>query len=118
MNWEIFQDPKNWTPATISAIAVMMSLRLLASVGKFMFNLLRKKEDEDDKKLGELSSGVEKLDRAVADLNKEIGGLRQELIEVRKYKADTQKLFTAVKIIAGPQWARIRRAIKDEELPP
>jgi uncharacterized protein YlxW (UPF0749 family) len=104
-------------PALLASIAVVLSLHLVVTLGKFAFDVFKKKSEKSDQEITEISLALNRNTDAVRQLQVQISVLEQELKEVRKFKLDTQRLFSAVKIMAGKKWPEIRKALEAEALP-
>lgn len=101
----------------VAAIVIMLGLHLLAKVGEFLFELFKKKEDGSEKQISKLDLALTQNTQAVRELRIQVQLLERELMEVHKFKADSQKLFSAIKIMAGKQWPRVRKAMEEDALP-
>ncbi len=99
---------------TGSGIVVLLSLHLVIQVGKFVFAMFKTKEKASDEKLMQLSASVQQNTNATAQLSSDFRRMERELGEISKYRTDTQKLFSSVKILAGKRWPEIRKAMEDD----
>lgn len=105
----------------IAGLLVVMCLHLIFNVIKFTVSFYRtetkKKDAATDAKLTKLDLTLQQFDGSVREFRVQIGLLDAELKEVAKFKSDSQKLFSAVKIMAGKQWPKIRKAMEEDVLP-
>lgn len=105
----------------IEGLVIILCVHLVFNVGKFVFHLFDKKradtEKATDHKITKLDLTLQQFDGAVRELRVQIGLLEKELIEVHKFKSDSQKLFSAVKILAGKRWPEVRKALLEDGLP-
>ena len=107
--------------SVFSGILVILCLNLLAKVGEFVFGLLKEKNKISDHEITKISlvlgQNSQEMRELKAELRIQIGMLEREIAEMKKFKNDIQKVFSAIKIIAGPKWPKIRRAIQEDGLP-
>ncbi len=103
--------------AILASIAVLLCLHFLKGVGEFLFELFKKKAEDTGKEITQISLALNQNTQAVRDLRIQIGVLERELVEVHKFKSDSQKLFSAIKIIAGKRWPDVRKAMEEDYIP-
>ncbi len=114
---DLLTNPQNGMIPLLAGIAVVLSLQLVVRVGQFVFELMKKKTETSDSKIIEMSTSLQQNTSAVNELRTLIRGLERELAEIHKYRMDTQKLFSAVKLMAGKKWPEIRKAMEDDIFP-
>lgn len=107
------QTQQNLVTAIIG-IMVMLGLNLLTNVGKFLFDMFKKKTEQGDSQLIQVQSALQQNTITVNQLKGQIDSLESDLKEIRKYRHDTQKLFYAIKTMAGKRWPEIRKAMEDD----
>ncbi len=100
----------------ILAIVVMLALHLVMRIVQFLFDILKKKNEQAEKNVTEISLALQQNTGAVRELRIQMGILERELGEIHKFKIDTKRLFSAVKIMAGPKWSQVRKAMEDDEI--
>lgn len=112
-----FIDSQHGIGVLLSSIAVVLALHLFVQLGKFVFELMKSKSRATDEQLLDLSSALQQNTGAIGQLSTDFRRLERELGEIGKYRMDTQKLFSAVKIVAGDRWPEIRKAMEDDIFP-
>lgn len=105
----------------VAGLIVILCLHLLLNIGKFIYHFFDKKRADTDRatelKITKVDLTLQQLNDATRELRVQIGILERELKEVAKFKSDSQKLFSAVKIIAGKRWPEVRKAMLEDDLP-
>lgn len=114
---DLLTNPQNGVIPLLAGIAVVLSLQLVVRVGQFVFDLVKRKSESSDSKIVEMATMLQQNTVAVNELRSLIRGLERELSEIHKYRMDTQKLFSAVKLMAGKKWPEIRKAMEDDIFP-
>ncbi len=114
---EGFIDSQHGVSVLLASVVVMLALHLVAKIGEFLFDLLKKKEHGSERQVAGIELSLTQNTQAVRELRMQVQLLERELIEVHKFKADSQKLFSAIKIIAGAKWPRVRKAMEEDALP-
>ncbi len=113
----LITNPQNGVIPLLGGIAVVLCLQLVVRIGQFVFELMKKKNENSDSKIVEISTSLQQNTVAVNELRTMIRGLERELSELHRYRMDTQKLFSAVKLMAGKKWPEIRKAMEDDIFP-
>jgi len=103
------------TGGTLGAICVIVALQLVVRVGEFLWQLKEKKDRLTETGIERLSSTIQESTIAIQHLESKIKSLESTLGEFSKFKLDMRRLFTAVKRIAGSDWAEIRKEIMEDE---
>jgi hypothetical protein len=116
----------------IIAICVLLSLHLLKDVGKFLYREFVKKSENFEKEIKKGTQGsaqeMSRIDfaliqntNAIRELKIQTELLAREVADLNKMKSelkiDVQKVFTAVKIMAGPKWSEVRKKLSQDNLP-
>ena len=114
---EHFVDSEHGASVMLAGLVVLLALHLIAKVGEFLWELLKNKDEKKDRDLTEVSLALQANSEAVRELRVQIGILQVELTKVSEVHHHTQKLFSAVKYLAGPKWPRIRKHLETEKLP-
>lgn len=109
---ELNLDAQHGLSGLLTGVVVLLSLHLVASLGKFIFGLLKKKDEFTDQQITKISLALTQNTDAVKELRIHLGMLERDIADLAKIKIDTNNLFSAVKFIAGPKWAAISKAIK------
>ena len=110
-------DSQHGTTVLLAGIAIVLVLNLVVSIGKFFVQALAKKSESNDHHITKIDMTLGQVNESVKELRLQIGHLDRELVEVRKFKSDSQKLFSAIKILAGEDWPKVRKGIEDDALP-
>jgi hypothetical protein len=104
-----------------AGLIIVLCLHLLFNIGKFVYHFFEKKRTDVERatehKITKVDLTLQQLSDATRELRVQIGLLEAELKEVHKFKADSKKLFSAVKIMAGKRWPEVRKAMLEDELP-
>lgn len=103
--------------SVLTGILTMMCLHLLFQLGKFVWEMWKKKSEVTDKNIQKLVLAMDTNTKAVQDLAHDIVDVKGELSQIPKFKKDLSRLFTAIKHLAGDEWPEIRKAIMEDELP-
>lgn len=110
-------DSEHGIAALLASIAVVLCLHLVLGIGKLVLTAFKKKVEKSDTEITQISLALHQNTEAVRELRIQIGVLERELKDMHKVKVDTQRLFSAVKIMAGKKWVEIRKAIAADNLP-
>lgn len=110
-------DSQHGAYSLLAGIAIVLVLHLVVNIGKFVIQLLTKKTENSDHHITKIDLALAQVNESVKELKFQLIRLEAELTEVRKFKSDSQKLFSAVKILAGKDWANVRKGIEDDALP-
>lgn len=103
-------------PSLISSLAVILALNLIFAVGKFVFELVKKKSDDSDKSLARLTALRESDSVSLAKMDTKLAEIEKDLHEIREIKKHLRRIFTAVKLLSGEKWADIRKVIMEDDL--
>jgi hypothetical protein len=114
--------------ALLAGVIVLLALNLITRIGEFVFKMLQKKSQTTDEQIARIarlmddhtmknSMALTQNTDAVRELRVQISVLQQELGDVKKFKSDSDMLLSAVKILAGQKWPRVRKAIEDDRPP-
>lgn len=112
---EFLIDTKHGVPTLLATIAVVLCLHLLAKIGEFAWDLFKKKSELSEQSVQKLTTALEINTQAVTKLECRIQEVEAELSEIPKFKQDLRRLFSAVKSMAGDDWASIRKHIMEDE---
>lgn len=112
-----FIDSQHGVGVLLVSIALLLCFQLIARVGEFLWKLSAKKAEVSDKTVSEISLALSSNTNAVRELRIQMGILERELGEIQKFKTDRNRLFAAVKALAGPKWAEIRKAMAEDDIP-
>jgi hypothetical protein len=98
-------------------IIVLLALNLIMRIGEFVFKLIEKKSHGTDTQIKEITMALTQNTDAVREVRVHLSVIQQELLEVKKFKSDSDMLFTAIKVIAGEKWPEVRKAIQEDRPP-
>jgi hypothetical protein len=98
-------------------VIILLALNLITRVGEFVFKLIEKKNHGTDTQIREITMTLTQNTDAVREVRVILSVIQQELGEVKKFKADTDLAFTAIKKLAGKDWPKLRKAIEEERPP-
>lgn len=101
----------------VLGLLIILALQFVLSLFKLLWAVFKGKEKSTDAQITKIDLTLTQFDNAVRELRVQIGLFERELIEVHKFKADSQKLFSAIKIMAGKDWPKIRKAMEEDALP-
>lgn len=101
----------------VTALIIILALHLVAKMGEFLFHLLKKKTEGSDHQITRLDLALTQNTQVVRELRIQIQQLERELGDVHKLNADIQKLFSAVKYMAGKKWPEIHKKLTQDNLP-
>lgn len=107
----------------LSGIIVISALHLIAKLGSFVFDLLKKKNEVTEKTLENLKISIDNLCTALAtnvsavhSLEERMRSAEQELRRLDEFKIDIRRLFGAIKEISGDNWPEIKKTIMEDIL--
>lgn len=92
----------------LPALVVILALNLFTSIGKFLFEIFKKKSDLSEKNISELTAALHENSKAVEEL-------KSVVMEFPKFKKDLRRLFAVAKRMAGDEWNGILKEIVEEE---
>lgn len=110
-------DTQQGIPFLLTGIVILLAMNLLVVIGRFLFELFRKKTEHGDSQIVEIKATLVTTTGIVNQLKGQIDGLESDLKEIRKYRIDMQKLFYAIKTMAGKRWPEVRKAMEDDVFP-
>lgn len=113
---ESLLDGQHGATTLLAGLIVVLCFHLLIAIGKFLFELARKKSEVADRQNQELAAALTRCTETMQRLDSRITAIERDLNEVLKFKIDFRKLFSAVKYIAGDKWPEAREAMKDHGL--
>ena len=100
------------------AVVVLLALNLVARIGQFLWNLATHKSKTTDGEISKIDLALTQNTQAVRELRIQVQLLERELGEVHKFKSDSQKLFSAIKIMAGKRWPEVQHQVAALSLRP
>jgi len=109
-------DTQHGTGVLLVGLMVIMCLHFFSFWGKFLFELLRKKEEKKDREITEVSLALTQNTNAVREFRIQLGILEREIADVQKFKINLDRCFGVVKKVAGDRWSAIIKEVLDEEL--
>jgi hypothetical protein len=109
-------DTQHGPVVLLASLLIMFCIHIVISVGKLLFEIFKKKEEKSDRNLNEVSLALQQNTNAVRELRIQLGILEREISEIQKYKLNVNRLFAAVKIMAGPKWQDIKKEIVDDDI--
>lgn len=95
---ETILDPQH-AGILLACLVVGICLNFAAFIGWVLWQVLRKKTD-----------GYDMLAPRITAMERDMG-------EILKFKNDFNKLFSALKYLAGDKWPKIREKLKQDHLP-
>ncbi len=99
------------------AIAGLLLLQLIVAIGKFLWELLKKKTDDAQQQMSRIELALQQNTQAVRDIRIQMGVLDRDLSKVHDLSKDIQNISSAVKYMAGKRWPAIRKAVADDTPP-
>jgi len=110
-------DTQHGAGVLLVGLIIILALHLFMSMGKFAFEVFRKKEETKEKNFTEVSLALNQNTHAVRELRIQLGILEREINEMTELKTSVNRLFSAIKIVAGPKWPEVRKEISDDDIP-
>ncbi len=83
----------------------MLALHLLLSMGKLAFEVIKKKGEISERAL----EGLGKIEARMM-------AVERDLNEILKFRQDFNRLFSAVKELAGERWGDVKKKILEDSL--
>ncbi len=101
--------------SVLAAICVVLTLRLVADLGKFLWEFKEKKDAVTESSIKHLSTAVNLSTSATEKLENRMKALEHTISDITKFKTDLRRFYAALKLVAGDDWDVIRRKIMDDE---
>lgn len=98
----------------LAAMVVMLALQLVTKFGEIVLRSREKKDAVTESGIDKLSSAVQHNTFASEKLEQRIKALEHTFSDVTKVKVDMGRLYTAVKLLCGDEWPKIRKVIMDD----
>lgn len=114
---EIFGNPQQSLLALLAGLVITGCLQVFLKILEFMWQFVKKKIDTNEDITKELITALNGCTSALAKLDEKVASLEAVLLEIPKFKLDLKRMFTAIKMMAGEDWAKIKKEIMDDELP-
>lgn len=114
---ESFIDTQHGIPTLLASIAVVLALHLVFKLGEFVWKLSQKDSEKNLQSLQKLIAALESNSKEVEKLSCSMKEIEKDLAEMPKFKLDLRRVFTAVKLLSGDRWQKIRDDIMEDELP-
>lgn len=92
----------------VVGVFILLTIHLLWKVAMFVWELKSKKDSATE-------DTVAALVEAVDDVTDEMNELKDVLGEVKKLRVDLRRFYSAIKILAGDKWPRIRDEMLKED---
>jgi hypothetical protein len=108
---KLLESP-NSLPGTLTVIAALLSCHLLFKMGEFLWEILKRKSEVSEQTIQKLAVSLDFNTRATDKLELRLGQIEKDLSDNPRLKRDLDRLFIAVKIIAGDEWERIADSFK------
>lgn len=94
----------------IEGLILVLGLHLIVKVGEFAYKLFQKKSAAMEK-------NVEAMSRTLKGLEVRQMAVERDLNTILKFRNDFNKLFSALKFLAGDKWPEIHEKLKHDHLP-
>lgn len=107
-------DTQHGSSSLLAGIAVVLCLHLIFKVGEFLWNMLKKKSELSDLSVERLTNALKVNTSAVEKLEHEINRVKQDLSQIPHLKRSLNRAFSAIKMMAGEEWPKIREGIVDD----
>ena len=76
---------------------------------------VEKEQGKTDKEITEVSLALQQNTAMVREVKIKLELIERELHDLQRIKADSDSLFTAIKVLAGPKWEKISKAIQADK---
>lgn len=113
---ESLLDSHHGATSLLAGLIILLCLHLLMQVGRFLFEILKKKNESYERQIEGLLSALKSNSDTFQKFEHRIAAIERDLNEVLKFKVDFRRLFSAVKFIAGDKWPEAKKAMKDFDL--
>lgn len=110
-------DSQHGVAVLLVSIVVVLALQLVARVGEFLFNFYKEKRAEDSQEITKIDLSLTQNTQVMRELRIQVQQLERELGDVHKLNADIQKLFSALKFMAGKKWTEVKKAMEEDAIP-
>lgn len=107
-------DTKHGLAVLLASICVILTLLLVIQVAKFVWSIIKEKQQASENTVAENTKAVQSLTKSTESLNARLGEVEKHLSEIPKMKKDLRRNFNALKLIAGKDWPKIREALDDD----
>jgi hypothetical protein len=101
-------DIPNTLPGTLTVIVALLTCHLLFKMGFFLWSIIKEKNQVSEQTFVKLSESLEHNTSATVKLELRLFQIEKDLADIPKLRKDFEKLFIAVKVIAGDQWEHIK----------
>lgn len=100
-------DTQHGISGLLVSVCILLTAQLLWKVGEFLWKMKEKKDQLSEESVHHLTKAVESNTKAIEELGDKVA-------KIPKYEVDLKRLFSAVKLVAGERWPKIRKEIMDE----
>lgn len=121
------------SPSSVTLLIVILALNALSIIAKIAWDIFNKKSASSDKAVigfteikfkmdsfeKEFARDFARISASIEGFNKidhRVMNIERELNEISKFRNDFNALFAGLKIIAGPKWPKVARAIRESGL--
>lgn len=103
-------------PALLGCICVMLTFHFLVRVGEIAAKTFRNNTELTEKSINALTTEIRKNTSAMEKLERRIVDTEKTLSKLPVLELKLGRLFTAVKMLAGDDWTKIRREILSDDI--
>lgn len=115
-------DQEHGPTVLIACLVIILALHLVVHVGKFVFEIFKKRSELTEETMKNLVGSIDNLRNALAanigathTLEERMRSSENHMAEVANLKTDIRKLTAAIKSLAGEKWADLRKSLADDD---
>lgn len=105
---------KDGISGAIVSLCVLLALHLVVKVGEFLWKMKEKRDSVSDATVDKLTIAVDKMTYSLETLQVRCGTLEKSISDIDKIKTDLRRAFTAVRLLAGEDWTKIRKELDED----
>ncbi len=109
-------DSQHGPAILLASLVVILALNFFAKIGEFVFNMFKKKSEGVDQEITKIDISLTQNTQVMRELRIQVQQLERELSDVHKLNADIQKLFSALKYLAGKKWPEVKKVMAEDAL--
>lgn len=101
-------------PAILILIAVFMCANFIKGVLELVLKIRAQKDSASEASIKELTQAVNNNSVVTAHLDRRLGDVEKTYSELPKLKVDMRKFYSAIKVLSGERWSKIRKEIEED----
>lgn len=99
----------------VGGLCALLTLLVVLKAGEIVLAFQKKKEALSESAIKDLTIAVQQNTAATQHLDRRLEKLEGVAAELPKFKLDIRRFYSALKVIAGDKWPRIRDEIMKDD---